>query len=342
MKKFVMLNALAILVVSLNAKIDPIVITEQTLKVTKDEVFYYGFADGDQIIFDIEVVRGKHIKEVEIAEYGGSSIFFDFKTKKVVGKRFDVKGTKIYAFRIKGGGLSGKICRMKISRIPGSEASLDFDPTVKWQTRYDSSYVTKYRRDLVKVDTQAITVVERVERVHSTTNVNGNRNSFAVDLPSNQKSELKISKVISWAYWIGVGDEGQEAYQKDTKAFLKRAGSLLGSTANPIVGLALDAYTTFSNPPKGDNIQFWFAAIQNGQEFYLAKGNSVVASGKFTDNLQGSFRLHLLNDNIIDGINVNIKIVAIMVHWTYKKTPYKALVVKDSRFPVLNTDDTDN
>lgn len=330
-----MLTALAVFIVSLNAQVDPIVITEQTLKVTKDETFYYGFADGDQIVFDIEVVRGKHIKEVEIAEYGGSSIFFDFKTKKVAGKRFDVKGTKIYAFRIKGGGLSGKICRMKISRVPDSEASVDFDPTVKWQTRYDSSYVKKYRRDLVKVDTQAISVVERVERVHSSTNANGNRNSFVVDLPSNQKSDLKTSEVTSWAYWIGVGDEGQEAYQNDTKAFLNKAGSMLGATANPVIGLALDAYTTFSNPPKGNNIQFWFAAVQNGQEFYLAKGNSVVASGKFTDNLQGSFRVHLLNDNIMNGINVNIKIAAIMVHRTYKKTPYEELVVRGTNYPVL-------
>lgn len=323
-------------------QLDPIVVTEQTLKVTKDEVFYYGFADGDQIVFDIQVVRGKHIKEIEIAEYGGSSIFFDYKTKKVANKRFDVNGTKIYAFRIKGGGLSGKICRMKISRVPGSEASLDFDPTVKWQTRYDSSYVTKYRYDLLEIDTQVVTVVDRIERVHSTTNANGNRSSFNVTLPVNKKSALKTSEVTSWAYWIGVGNEGQEAYKQDTQDFLKEAGSMLSTMMNPVAGLALNAFTAFSKPPNGDNIQFWFAAVKDGQEIALAKGNSVVASGKFNNNLQGSFSVILLNDNIMNGINVDVKIMAIVVNKTYQKVPYEELAVRQSNYPVLGVSNADN
>lgn len=187
----------------------PITVSEQTIKVNGDNEFYFGFSKGDEIIFELEVVNGKNVKEVEILEYPSTSKFFEYKASKISGKKLKVNKTAIYKFRLKGGGIGTKICRAKILRVPASKETVDFNTSVKWKTRKDSTYETRYRKVLTKVDTQAIQVIDRVERVHSTTNLsNSNRSQFNVQLPSNERSQLRTSEIIAWAYWFGVGDEG--------------------------------------------------------------------------------------------------------------------------------------
>jgi hypothetical protein len=48
---------------------------ETTLKIggLGEEVFYYGFAEGDQLIFNFQEVNGKELKEIEITELPSSS-----------------------------------------------------------------------------------------------------------------------------------------------------------------------------------------------------------------------------------------------------------------------------
>ena len=50
-------------------------VCEKTIKVAalSEEVFYYGFADDDKIVFSLEEINGKEVKEVEILEYPESS-----------------------------------------------------------------------------------------------------------------------------------------------------------------------------------------------------------------------------------------------------------------------------
>jgi len=57
----------------------PIDIAESNLKIggLVEEVFYYGFTEGDQLVFNFEVVNGKELKEVEIIELPSSSKFMD-------------------------------------------------------------------------------------------------------------------------------------------------------------------------------------------------------------------------------------------------------------------------
>ncbi|HLF64240.1 MAG TPA: hypothetical protein VI603_10825 [Saprospiraceae bacterium] len=66
------------------AQQQPILIAENTFKVNgvQEETFYYGFAAGDQIVFDFEEMKGKGIKELEIVEFPGSSKFLDYKTTR--------------------------------------------------------------------------------------------------------------------------------------------------------------------------------------------------------------------------------------------------------------------
>ena len=64
-------------------------VAETTLKIGGlggEEVFYYGFTEGDQLIFNFEEVKGKELKEVEIIELPSSSKFMDYKSKKIENK----------------------------------------------------------------------------------------------------------------------------------------------------------------------------------------------------------------------------------------------------------------
>ncbi len=337
MRKFALVTPLIFFYVSMIGQMEPIVVSEQTIKVGNNEEFYFGFAEGDEIVFDLQVVKGRNLKEVEIIEYPSTSKFFEFKTDKISEKRIKVNKDAIYKFRLKGGGLGTKICRAKILRIPGSEESASFDTSVKWKVRYDSTYTTKYEKILVQTDTSIVTVADRVERVHSKTNLdNPNVTQFNVNLPENKRLELETSEVIAWAYWLGVGSEGQEAYEQEKKNFLMKNTSSL-SAIDPVAGLALGVYTILAKPPKGENIQYWFTTYYNGAPSNLTHGNSVIANGRITKMTQGGFTVTLQNDNIMNGVNVSVKIAAIMINKKYEKRPYQKLTVQEYQYPVLST-----
>ena len=317
-------------------QIEPITVSEQTIKVNGENEFYFGFAEGDEIIFDLQVVKGKNVKEVEILEYPSSSKFFEFKATKISDKRIKVNKTAIYKFRLKGGGLGTKICQAKILRVPGSAETANFNTSVKWNVRRDSTYETRYRKVLVKSDTTVDIFMDRVERVHSQTNLdNPNRSSFVVELPANKRSELQTSEVISWAYWFGVGDEGLAQYEKEKKKYLLDQVSTVSALANPVAGLALGTYVMLSNPPEGDNVHYWLSATLNGEPISLGNGNSVVAHKRITNITQGSFRVTLENDNTLNGINVNIKFAAAIVNKTYENQAYQELLVQEHNYPSL-------
>jgi hypothetical protein len=58
--------SILLLLVSFRTLSQPIDVAESTLKISAfvEEVFYYGFAEGDQLIFNFEEVKGKELKEV--------------------------------------------------------------------------------------------------------------------------------------------------------------------------------------------------------------------------------------------------------------------------------------
>lgn len=324
---------------SLFSNNDPVVVTEQTIKLgigAKKELFY-GFLEGDEIIFDLKLLKGKNIKEVEITEYPSSSKMFEYKTKNISEKKIKVNKTGIYKFRIKGGGIGKKICRVKILRIPAANKGINFDTSVEWQIGYDSTYITKYSKEIISIDTLIINLSDRTERVHSKTNLdNVNVSRFNVNLPTNKIAKLETSKIISWAYWIGVGNEGQVAYQKEKKKFIKENISNAAAMIDPVAGLALGMYGAISNPPTGDNIKYWITTYYNGVEYRLAQGNSIVATSRVTEMTQGGFTVTLKNDNMINGLNVNVKISAIQVNTKYRQKPYVELKLKKYKYPAMN------
>lgn len=332
---------------------EPIDVAEIAVKVGArgEQELYYGFAEGDKIIFSFKEVDEREVKEVEIIELPSNSKFKDVETKEIKEKIIKVTKKGIYLFRFSNSALlKGRICKVKIQRIPKAPELTEFNTGVKWIEKFDTTYNVKTetvvigqdtvikqksRKILASVDTNVVTVADRLERVRSKTNLSGSSVSLiSFDLPNNTWSPnfynpYRTTSVDSWAYSISVGDSGNAWYKdansklaaKSATGLAAKAG-LISSGYGALALFAIEGYSAFSSPPAGDNVIFSLLTGINGQVTTLERGNSVAATGRVTEHKQGAFTLKLENDNMMDGINVDVKIVAIMVTKVYENEAY--------------------
>ena len=184
----------------------PVDVAENTVKISAfgEEVFYYGFAEGDQLIFNFEELDGKELKEIEITELPSSFKFMEYKTRKIENKNMAVSQTGIYKFRFANGGIIGRVCKIKIQRIP-ADSTKKFNSSVYWKTVQDTTYTTEPEEYLVRADTVLSNITDQYIKVHSRWNwSNTRKNYFYFTLPNN---------TIAWSYYIGVNRKGQEIYE---------------------------------------------------------------------------------------------------------------------------------
>lgn len=326
---------------------DLIDVCEKTIKVTalSEEVFYYGFAEGDKIVFNLEEANGKEVKEVEILEYPQNSKFSDYKTKKIDNKQIEVNKKNVYKFRIYNSSLGGRICKIKIKRIPLNEKTKNFNTTVNWIEKqettyntytkdvtigYETKYETKVKKELVKIDTLLTQLFDKNLRVHSEMASGKTQYTYAtVELPinsylPNELNPYQTTEVVSWSYWLGVGQKSKEDYDNANNKFtsgISTLGALSGYSA--LASLAVTGISMFKNTNIGDNINFKFYGLQNGKEIVIDYGNVISASGRNDKITQGSFSVQLFNDNIMDGIDVNLKMVVMQIRKTWQDKQYQ-------------------
>ena len=76
-------------------------VADITLKIgaKSQETLYYGFAEGDQIVFSFKEIDGNAVKEVEVIALPESSKFKDYEVKEVNNKTISVYKKGIYQFR---------------------------------------------------------------------------------------------------------------------------------------------------------------------------------------------------------------------------------------------------
>lgn len=291
----------------------PISLSDQTIKLggLGEESFYFGFQQGDQVQIDFEELRNKGIKEIEIKDYhSGRSLYSDYEIKHIRGKQITIPTTGVYQFRFYNAALGKRIGQIKISRVAvaGYEK---FNSTVYWRTDYDTSYSEQNERYLERIDTTIVNVTEKIVKVNSQTNQNGNRQYIYFSLPSN---------TISWSYYIGVGQESQDVLEQATKELAKKATPLISNLTSygPLAALALGGVSYLTQLQKGEDVKYY---LLNGKNFDLLRSGlsfSALNKGKiindFTSFSFSSYELlyfYFINDNAITGITVKVKVVAI-------------------------------
>ena len=328
-------------------QVETVDVAELTLKVggMETEEVYYGFAEGDRIIFNFEEVKGKPLRGIEITELQANSKFMDYKSTSIVDKEILVNRKTIYKFSFRNSALSGRVCRIKIQRIPKSIDLIPFNTNWEWETRHDTTYVPFAQDSLVGYDTLRYKemvkelvsirkvdemIIDKNQRVHSYLNQNSSSTYLRVDLPSSRNEPYKEEKVIAWAYWIGVGEEASQAYAKNIAALGELASGVASVYGSPLAGVAVGTFTELLAPKTGEDVQYAFIpnfenvqAYINKQKYYqFDSGKGIAAYGKNSDRLNGTFYIGLYNDNQTLGIDVNVKIVVIKEIKTFEDNQY--------------------
>lgn len=355
---------------------NPIDVTNQTIKIGggKSEEIMLGFATGDKILFNFSEIDGKEIKEIEILEYPKNSKFSDFKKSKIENKSLSVLKQSIYIFRFKNSALGRRICNINVQRIPASEETKNFNTSITWIEKqdtnwntytkdvlvgYDTTYQQQKRRELISSDQKENLILDKTERVHSINNGNGNKSFVFFTLPQNITTANKTSNVISWAYWIGVGDEANKAWQANTKAIKSAVIKGAAYFSTPLGALAIGAISELVTPKLGEDVKYSIVDQANKTLFAFGQpykgwdhGKGVAGYKKFSDPslCQGTFFVCMENDNSWQGIDATVKVIAIVetneyqdkmvtemiVNPRYEKKIIKDPVINKYRIPVTN------
>lgn len=321
---------------------EPQIVAEATFKVSAlggTEEFYFGFCEGDRIIFFFEEVNNKELKEVEILEYPSASKFMDYKTSKVEGKALDIVKTAIYKFRFYNSAVQGRVCKYKITRIPSNPEKAKFNTTVYWRTLQDTTTYVEQERYLANTEMKQVMAIDQVAKVSSQTALNGNSNLNLVEfnIPEN---------TIAWSFYIGVGSEGKREYEVAKSRFLKTSSKYAATIPGygPLGALALEGLNVFNQVQGEDNVKYRFITdaanaqlFRQGQSYYQYKQGDVVNDfQQMTTNLQsGAHYLGLVNDNIMEPIDVHIKVVAITKVNYYATRPVTKYNIRSYKQPYL-------
>ncbi len=306
----------------------PIDVAESTLKISGlgEEIFYYGFKEGDQMIFNFSEVNGKELKELEITELPSSSKFMDYKTIKIENKKINITQTGIYKFRFSNSAITGRVCKFKIQRIPESDASKNFNTDVYSKMVYDTTYTTEQQKYLIRADTIINNITNQVAKVHSIGNVEGNKTSFNFSLPTN---------TISWSYYIGVDQGGQQAFEKATALLAKNAGPIVTKIPGygPLAALALGGSSYIAQLQSGEDIDFCITDVNNAALWqanqaysYYKKGKVLNDFSRMSSPLRGNnLFVCLSNDNAVTGVQVTVKITAVSVNEQWGTRPIQKM-----------------
>jgi hypothetical protein len=327
-KFFILLLALWILSISDLYAQTPIDVAESTLKVGAfgEEFFVFGFAEGDQLVFNFEEANGKEIKELEIIEMPSSSKFMDYKTKKIENKIIRIAKTGIYKFRFANGGLGVKLCKYKIQRIPASPATQQFDPTVYWHTINDTTYTTTQETFLSKADTVITNFQDRVVKVNALSGSTTNKAVFNFVLPEN---------TIAWSYYVTADPAGLKVYEDAGKNLAPVSGSIIAKFPlyGPLGALSLNKDSYLTKLSSGEDISYWIVEgdnsnlFLNGAQFRFIKKGKAINDFSRMDFRKGSLFFCFSNDNATEAVTVTVKITSIHINEFLDTRPVKIIQV---------------
>ena len=294
----------------------PIDVAESVVKVgiKGEEAIYFGFAEGDQLIFSFEEANGKEMKEVEILEMPANSRFMDIKTTRIENKTITIPRTAIYKFRFANSALLPRACKYKIQRIPASAATQKFNSTVYYDNYNDTAYTTEVETYIDKSDTVINNFQERNVKVNPLTAPGSSKTVFNFTLPEN---------TVAWSYYIYADKVGQQVFMDAVKELNANAGPVLEKfpNYNPLAAVAVGANSYLTRLDTGQRIHYWIVEnenaelFQSGQQFrFVKKGGKVVNDFSKMEPGDRAFHFCLHNDYKDAQVTVTVKITAILIN----------------------------
>jgi hypothetical protein len=340
MKKTALLILIfTVLVAKIFAQI-PITIAEKTFKIGTlgQQVFYYGFAQGDCMLFSFEETTGKQLKEIEITEMPTSVKFMDYKTSKIISHKIIIPQTGVYKFSFLNSALAGRVCKVKIQRIPQTNATKSFNTAVYWRNKQDTTYIPTLQQVATSSDTSVVETYNSSPQLSSKHAINGNKNYQIIDftLPDN---------TLLWSFYLGTGSQGKAEYENAKISFAKSAVNIVSKIANldPMAALALTGVSFFNKAQGDDNVKYWFlnntqsvASFEAQKTFnWYKKGDVTNEASQMKAPLKGKVYLALLNDNTFDPIKLTLKVTAIVVKQKYQTQSVNKMIISNKGEPYL-------
>lgn len=306
----------------------PVDVVENTLKlgVMTEEIFYYGFAEGDKMIFNFEMVTGKEIRELEIAEYPTGFRLYEEKTGKIVNKIINISRTGIYKFRFNNTAILPRTCKYKIQRIPASPATQNFNSTVYNEAVTDTTYTFELEDYLERVDTIFNNFQDRFIRINAGSNPAGAKAAFNFLLPQNS---------IAWSFYICTGKEGLQVYDEANKALIAESKQIISKYPyyNIMGALALGRPASISRLQSGLNINYWIMDAANADLFNSGTPFKFIRSGKSINDFsrmepsKENLYFGFSNDNSTDPVNVSVKITSVLVNEIWATRQNKKMLI---------------
>jgi hypothetical protein len=329
-------SALLILNISLQSQtaIDVVDLT-QRIGALEDKTLMYGFAEGDQIVFNFSELDGKELKEMEIAEYPTNSKYMDYKISKVENKTINVGRKGIYTFRFSNSALTGRVCKIKIQRIPAKDALKNFNTDVEVRTFYDTTWTQKSKTIIERVDTVPEVVLDKQgEIVHVASNEHGAYSNVEVILPKYTDH---------WAYWIGVGEDSQSSFTAAQEKMAQKSLKYLGM-ADPLAAIAVGGISYLVSETAVDNVAYnlkYYKVVDDVKNEYIFHNGGDIVKPDYGVMYPpkaprvGYVYFNLYNDNMIDPISVYIKVLAVKYVPIEKIVQYKEPSVTSYQKPVI-------
>lgn len=316
-----------------------ILVTQTTVKINSmgTEELYFGFEEGDQIVFNYELIKGKDLKEIEIFEYPNASVFMDYKTTQVRDKIINVNRKAIYKFKFRNTAVGNRVCKVKIERIPASSDTKNFSTTVYWKTLHDTSFYTEQEKYLVKEEYIPKAIIPTTQYyINSGSNATfkggKSRITFPVNIPNN---------TIEWYYQFSATRNKKEIDK--TKAGFNLVGQLtklIDKTG--ILEIGIDALT---QPPGGNICDVYQLDYENSRLFeskeaykYFIDGTRKnIKSGivKLNGGAGETYYIGIKNPDSMNGIHVAIEVVAIVHEQEWGIRDVKKYNVKTWQEPFL-------
>lgn len=315
---------------------ESLVLADNTVRIegNDEQSFYYGFHEGDQLVFDLDIIKGKRITEVEISLIDTQPLSMEYEPKRIHNKRLFIGKTGIYQVKFKNRKNRAKVCRFKVERIP-AEGYRSFNSSVTLKTVYDTTYTTVQEDYLIRKDTAVHNLVDQIAKVNSNLNVDGNKNSIVFTLPKN---------TVSWSYYVGVGQESQEAYEEAVNNI-----SGLDKIVRRIPGFGLMAAIALNTAPsiakiqKGEDINFYIADMENALLFWdskpfesIKRGKVISDYGSIRNYKTGTYYVCLHNDNAVVGVSVTVKVTAVTITEKWGKRTVKKMKVSERTVLSMN------
>jgi hypothetical protein len=314
---------------------DTLVVVEKSLKIAgmSPATEYYGFAEGDKVIFTLFLEKGE-LKDVSISEYPNNIKFAEHTIGKLDKKVIEIPRKGIYKFDYYNSYILPRTVNIKVQRIAKDKTTKSFNTNVRWIDKVDTTYPAQQETYTLGADTTFEEVINTKTKINSPANTNNpDRTMLEFVLPAG---------TVKWVYWIGTGDESEKAFENDSKKFVNGETKLRG-TVNPLAGLAL-GLNTMTLLTEGNNIHYYFMSTgEEAQKFTsgvsfkcFKKGAAAVdfALMNYANKSPQKYYLALRNDNTTQNVEVSVKILAIVVDNKYKAVTERVPTYTTHKIPV--------